>query len=94
MARHSIPDIIEAAEPRRGRSVIRTRPLPYSLVRSLRPEQWTKNLIIFGGLLFGQKLLDLFLVERITLRLVKWPFVPIETEPTHSVQDSLDRLGC
>ena len=58
MARHSIPDIIEQAEPRRGRSVARTRSLPYSLVRSLRPEQWTKNLIIFGGLLFGQKLLD------------------------------------
>src|SRR6266542_1167164 len=58
MARHSIPDIIEQAEPRRGHSVARTRPLSYSLVRSLRPEQWTKNLIIFGGLLFGQKLLD------------------------------------
>jgi 4-hydroxybenzoate polyprenyltransferase len=59
MARHSIPDIIEQPEPRRGRTLIRTRPLPYSLVRSLRPEQWTKNLIIFGGLLFGQRLLDL-----------------------------------
>lgn len=59
MARHSIPDIIEQAEPRRGHAIMRTRPLPYSLVRSLRPEQWTKNLIIFGGLLFGQRLLDL-----------------------------------
>jgi 4-hydroxybenzoate polyprenyltransferase len=59
MARHSIPDIIEQAEPRRGRSVARPRPLPYSLVRSLRPEQWTKNLIVFGALLFGQRLLDL-----------------------------------
>ncbi len=28
-----------------------------SLVRSLRPEQWTKNLIVFAALLFGQKLL-------------------------------------
>ncbi len=28
-----------------------------SLLRSLRPEQWTKNLIVFAGLLFGQKLL-------------------------------------
>jgi 4-hydroxybenzoate polyprenyltransferase len=59
MARHSIPDIIEQAEPRRGRTLTPTRPLPYSLVRSLRPEQWTKNLIIFGGLLFGQRLFDL-----------------------------------
>jgi 4-hydroxybenzoate polyprenyltransferase len=59
MARHSIPDIIEEAEPRRGRSVARPRPMPYSLVRSLRPEQWTKNLIVFGALLFGQRLFDL-----------------------------------
>jgi 4-hydroxybenzoate polyprenyltransferase len=58
MARHSIPDIIEQAEPRQRRTSARARPLPYSLVRSLRPEQWTKNLIIFGGLLFGQRLLD------------------------------------
>jgi 4-hydroxybenzoate polyprenyltransferase len=66
MARHSIPDIIEQAEPRRGRSVARTRRLPYSLVRSLRPEQWTKNLIIFGGLIFGQKLLDMTSVLKST----------------------------
>jgi 4-hydroxybenzoate polyprenyltransferase len=59
MARHSIPDIIEQAEPQRGRTFTRARPLPYSLVRSLRPEQWTKNLIVFGGLLFGQRLFDL-----------------------------------
>ena len=59
MARHSIPDTIEQAEPRRGRTLARPRSLSYSLVRSLRPEQWTKNLIIFGGLLFGQRLFDL-----------------------------------
>ena len=29
-----------------------------ALVRSLRPSQWTKNLIIFAGLLFGQRLLE------------------------------------
>jgi len=29
-----------------------------SLVLSLRPSQWTKNLIIFAGLIFGQRLLD------------------------------------
>ncbi len=54
MARHSIPDTIERTEP----AVLRARPLPLSLVRSLRPEQWTKNLIIFAGLIFGQRLLD------------------------------------
>jgi 4-hydroxybenzoate polyprenyltransferase len=59
MARHSIPDIIEQAEPRPERLDVPPRPLASSLVRSLRPEQWTKNLILFGGLLFGQRLFDL-----------------------------------
>jgi 4-hydroxybenzoate polyprenyltransferase len=57
MARHSIPDIIDPSEPRAALPVA-ARPLAWSLVRSLRPEQWTKNLIIFGGLLFGQRLFD------------------------------------
>src|SRR5215218_6731402 len=59
MARHSIPDIIERPEPRSGHVTVPPRPLVLSLVRSLRPEQWTKNLILFGGVLFGQRLLDL-----------------------------------
>ena len=48
MARHSIPDIIERAEPRQARVSVPARPLAMSLVLSLRPAQWTKNLIIFG----------------------------------------------
>jgi len=28
------------------------------LLRSLRPGQWTKNLLVFAGLIFGQRLLD------------------------------------
>src|SRR6476646_123466 len=59
MARHSIPDIIDQAEPRQGELRTTTRPLAWNVIRSLRPEQWTKNLIIFGGLLFGQRLFDL-----------------------------------
>jgi 4-hydroxybenzoate polyprenyltransferase len=58
MARHSIPDIIERAEPRQARVSVPARPLAMSLVLSLRPSQWTKNLIIFAALLFGQRLLD------------------------------------
>jgi 4-hydroxybenzoate polyprenyltransferase len=57
MARHSAPNIVEparapAAPPRPA------KPLAISLVLSLRPSQWTKNLIIFAGLIFGQRLLD------------------------------------
>lgn len=29
-----------------------------AFLRSLRPDQWTKNLIVFAGLLFGQRLVD------------------------------------
>jgi len=34
------------------------------LVRSLRPAQWTKNLIVFAGLIFGQHLFDASSVTR------------------------------
>ena len=58
MARHSAPDIIEPAGAPVERPQRSPRPLAVSLVRSLRPSQWTKNLIVFAGLLFGQRLLD------------------------------------
>jgi 4-hydroxybenzoate polyprenyltransferase len=29
-----------------------------ALLRSMRPEQWTKNLIVFAGLIFGRRLFD------------------------------------
>jgi len=32
-----------------------SRPAALSLLLSLRPSQWTKNLIVFAGLLFGQR---------------------------------------
>src|SRR5437870_1467924 len=34
------------------------RPLVLNLLISLRPVQWTKNLLVFAGLLFGQRLLE------------------------------------
>jgi 4-hydroxybenzoate polyprenyltransferase len=54
MARHTASDITDRVEP----PPVSTRPLPVSLFLSIRPEQWTKNLIIFAGLMFGQRLLD------------------------------------
>ncbi len=37
-----------------------------SLLLSLRPHQWTKNLLVFAGLLFGKKLFDLIALARAT----------------------------
>jgi 4-hydroxybenzoate polyprenyltransferase len=54
MARHTAPDLIERIDQRPASR----RPLIPSLVRSLRPSQWTKNLIIFLPLMFGGRLLD------------------------------------
>jgi 4-hydroxybenzoate polyprenyltransferase len=58
MARHILPDTIAQAEAGRERVSAPARPIGLSLVRSLRPGQWTKNLIIFAGLMFGQRLQD------------------------------------
>jgi 4-hydroxybenzoate polyprenyltransferase len=58
MARPSIPDIIEGTSPARAVSRPRSRTLVQNLLVSLRPSQWTKNLIVFLPLLFGQRLLD------------------------------------
>jgi 4-hydroxybenzoate polyprenyltransferase len=46
------------------------RSTAWLLFRSLRPEQWSKNLILFGGLLFGLRLLDPTSVVRATLAFV------------------------
>jgi 4-hydroxybenzoate polyprenyltransferase len=34
------------------------RPVALHLLVSLRPDQWTKNLVVFAGLIFGQRLFD------------------------------------
>ena len=58
MARPPLPDIIEQTGPRAAPVHKRTRPLVLGLLVSLRPSQWTKNLIVFGALGFGQRLFD------------------------------------
>ena len=57
MARQTIPDIAERAGPQPGERVSGGRSLPMLLLLSLRPSQWTKNLIIFAALLFSERLL-------------------------------------
>jgi 4-hydroxybenzoate polyprenyltransferase len=60
MARHTTPDFIERVDPQPAS----VRPMILSLVLSLRPSQWTKNLIIFGALGLSQRLLDVDAVLR------------------------------
>jgi 4-hydroxybenzoate polyprenyltransferase len=57
MARHTAPDTTDRAGA--SAAFVRpTKPLWLNLLRSLRPSQWTKNLIVFAALIFGQRLLD------------------------------------
>ena len=46
------------AMPGTSRSEVSGRPVLLNLFLSLRPAQWTKNLLVFAGLLFGMRLFD------------------------------------
>jgi 4-hydroxybenzoate polyprenyltransferase len=58
MARHTTQELIEPAEPHPGYAAASAWSPSVALLRSLRPSQWTKNLIIFAALMFGERLLD------------------------------------
>src|SRR6185295_4755065 len=55
MARSSSSPV---AAPGTAIDAVPGRSLALDLVRSLRPAQWTKNLVVFAGLLFGRKLAE------------------------------------
>jgi 4-hydroxybenzoate polyprenyltransferase len=54
MARRSLPNLVMPGVPPAG-GILRRSALS-GLVASLRPAQWTKNLVIFAGLIFGRRL--------------------------------------
>ena len=46
------------ASPDTSVNEVSGRPIALHLLASLRPAQWTKNLLVFAGLLFGRRLFD------------------------------------
>jgi 4-hydroxybenzoate polyprenyltransferase len=68
MARSTASPGIAGSAPEPGRPApgapVRQRSIVSNLLISLRPDQWTKNLLVFAGLLFGQRLFDVPSVER------------------------------
>jgi 4-hydroxybenzoate polyprenyltransferase len=58
MARHPIPKRIEETGVPPEHMIVPGRSPFVGLLLSLRPSQWTKNLFLFAGLIFGQRLLD------------------------------------
>ena len=55
MARSTSPPV---AGPGTSINAVPGRPIALNLLVSLRPGQWTKNLLVFAGLLFGRRLFD------------------------------------
>lgn len=56
MARTSLPDLA-VSHSSTGPTTTR-RSTAANLLRSVRPDQWTKNLFVFAGLIFGRQLTD------------------------------------
>src|ERR1019366_9161659 len=69
MARSTSSPGIAGSAPEPGRPgnralEVRQRSVLLNLIISMRPDQWTKNLLVFAGLLFGYRLLDKVAAER------------------------------
>jgi 4-hydroxybenzoate polyprenyltransferase len=68
MARSTLPNLAipDARPDDRAGAPGRRRPAALSLFLSLRPQQWTKNLLVFAPLLFAVKLFDVAALARAT----------------------------
>ena len=91
MARHSVPDIIDqpGAAPDRVRAT--DRPMLINLVLSLRPSQWTKNLIIFAALGFAADTRRLLDPTAVLLALAAFVVFCVLSGVVYLVNDILDR---
>ncbi|MBD3385710.1 decaprenyl-phosphate phosphoribosyltransferase [candidate division KSB1 bacterium] len=58
------------------------------LFQSLRPKQWTKNVIVFAGLFFAE---DIFVVEKIFLAVVAFIAFSLVSSSGYLINDVVDR---
>ena len=63
MGRTSLPELAVSNSPS-GPGSAAERSTAANLIVSVRPGEWTKNLFVFAGLLFGQRLTDAVAVKR------------------------------
>jgi 4-hydroxybenzoate polyprenyltransferase len=85
MARSTLPplDMRDA-----GATHLSRRSSTLSLLASLRPEQWTKNLIVFAALIFAQRLTDL---EAVGLSTAAFAIFCVLSGVVYLVNDLLDQ---
>ena len=69
-------------------SVTRTRLTVPGLFVSLRPEQWTKNLVVFAALIFGHRLFD---PAAVALSLAAFLIFCALSSSTYLINDVIDR---
>ena len=62
--KEKLPERLRTTNPRReGGAADRVKTFWY-IVKSMRPWQWTKNLVLFAGVVFSRRFLEIDLVER------------------------------
>jgi 4-hydroxybenzoate polyprenyltransferase len=69
-------------------STVSGRPLVLNLLASLRPSQWTKNLLVFAGLIFGRKL---FVASAVIEVIAAFAIFCVLSGVVYLVNDVLDR---
>ena len=81
-----------------GGSAVAERPIStatrlFAIVRSLRPKQWTKNLLVFAGLVFTYNLLNPGMLSRVVLAFVAFCMLSSAGYIWNDLRDaSADRL--
>jgi 4-hydroxybenzoate polyprenyltransferase len=87
MARHSIPDTLDRAEPQPGYAP-GSRSRAASLLLSLRPAQWTKNLLVFAALVGS---VQLFVAQSVILSIEAFVIFCALSGAVYLLNDVADR---